>query len=90
MLLNQYNLYSMNVGVTSVDEVDDCVQTLQRMTNYNDVVQYLNNKFGDIGESKLLEYKDLDKQIEIKFKPDAVEFFAAKKWTQYYGKGWRK
>ena len=57
MLLNQYNLYSMNVGVTSVDEVDDCVQTLQRMTNYNDVVQYLNNKFGDIGESKLLSIR---------------------------------
>ncbi len=90
MQFNKYSLYSMNVGISSVDEVDECIQTLQRMTQYDDVVKFITNRFGDVGERKLFEYKDIDKQIEIKFKPDAVEFHAARKWKQYYGKGWRK
>jgi len=80
----------MNVGVSSVDEVDECIQTLQRMNQYDDVVNFITNKFGNIDERKLLDFKELNKQIEIKFKPDAVEFFAAKEWKQYYGKGWKK
>jgi len=90
MQFNKYSLYSLNVGISSVDEVDECIHSLQRITQYDDVVKFITNKFGDIDERKLLDFKKLNKQIEIKFKPDAVEFHAASKWKQYFGKGWRK
>ena len=90
MQFNNYALYAMNAGVSTVDEVDGFLYDLQHLNQYDDVVKYLNDKFGDTGSEKVIDYPDLNKQIEIVYKDDAVEFFAAKEWKQYYGKGWRK
>ena len=90
MSFNNYALYSMNAGISAVDEVDGFLHDLQRLNMYDDVVKYINNKFGDVGSEKVIDYPEIKKQIQIVFKDDAVEFFAAKEWKQYYGKGWRK
>ena len=90
MQFNNYALYSMNAGVSTVDKVDGYLYDLQRLNQYEDVVNYINEKFGDVGSEKVIDYPEIKKQIEIVFKEDAVEFFAAKDWKQYYGKGWRK
>ena len=90
MQFNNYALYSMNADVSTVDKVDEFLHDLQRLNRYDDVVKYLNDKFGNVGPQKVIDYPELKKQIEIVFKDDAVEFFAAKDWKQYYGKGWRK
>ena len=89
MQFNNYALYSMNSGVSIVDKVDGFIHDLQLLNQYEDVVNYLNDKFGDIDNEKVIDYPDLKKQIEIVFKENAVEFFAAKDWKQYFGKGWR-
>ena len=90
MEFNQYNLYSMNAGIQTIDEVDGYVHDLQKLNEYEDVVKYINEKFGDVGEQKLLEYPEMKKQIEIKIKDNAIEFFAAKEYQQFFGRGWRK
>ena len=90
MELNNFNLYSKSVTQSSVDEVDEHITSLNLLNNYNEIVKYINQKFGKIEDRKLIEYPELNKQVEIIFKSDTVEFFAAKDWTQYYGKGWKK
>lgn len=66
------------------------IHDLQKFDEYEDVVNYINEKFCDIGIQKLIEYPEASKQVEIKIKDDAVEFFAAKYWQQYFGRGWKK
>ena len=66
------------------------IHDLQKLDEYEDVVNYINEKFCDIGIQKLIEYPETSKQVEIKMKDDAVEFFAAKDWQQYFGRGWKK
>ena len=89
MEFNQYNIYSMNAGIQTIDEVDIYVHDLQKLDEYEDVLNYINKKFGNITDQKLIEYPDSKKQIEIKVKDGAIEFFAAKEWKQYFGRGWR-
>ena len=91
MEFNQYNQYSKNAGISSYDEVDSYVRDINQLKGYNDVMNYIKEKFGDIeGGRKLIEYNDINKQVEIVIKEDAVEFFTAKNWCQTFGKGWRK
>ena len=90
MELNNYSLYTRNAKNTSIDKVDEFIIQLELLDSYKEVVDYININFGVIEDKKVIEYPELNKQVEIVFKDNAVEFFAAKEWKQYYGKGWFK
>ena len=90
MNLNQYSLYSMNVGLFKVDEVDDIVKCIKTINNYDEAMNYIMSHFGNIETEKEFNYPDIDKQIAIVLKKNAVEFFAGSKRKQYFGKGWKK
>mgnify|MGYP003571267626 CR=1 FL=1 len=49
LLLRPTYLYSMNVRISLVNDLNKCVQTLQRMNQYDDVTQFICDKFGNIG-----------------------------------------
>ena len=90
MQYNDYYLYNLAVNNNCIDKVDDIVFNLKKFDDYNTVLNYLSGIFGDIESKKLVEYPELQKQVEIVLKKDAIEFFAAKNWKQFFGKGWKK
>ena len=90
MEVNDYNLYLANAEQAKLDKVDQYVHDATLINNYDDACNFIVKNFGIIEKEKLLEFPELEKQIHIVYKEDAVEFCVAKNWTQYFGKGWRK
>ena len=90
MELNEHNFYSANAEQAKLDKVDQYIYDLKLLKNYDDVCNFIVKNFGIIEKQQLFEYPELNKQIDIIYKEDAVEFCVAKNWTQYFGRGWRK
>lgn len=91
MQFNKYNMYSYNAGMAQVqrlDEVDICKQDLLRMTEYEDVKNFLTRKFGEFEGQKWVEYPDLNKHVYLYIDDKKVEFCALKNEEQYFGRGW--
>ena len=92
MQFNQFNLYSMNAGgfnTAQTDFVDSCMQELRTMNEYDEVKNYLTDKFGELDGEKWLEYPELKKSVYIVVDNEKVEFCALKNERQYFGKGWK-
>jgi len=91
MELNKYNMYSYSQGayVSALDEVDMMKQELMRMTEYDDVKNFITRKFGEIDGSKWLNYPELSKHIYLYVDNNKVEFCTLKNKQQYWGRGWQ-
>ena len=89
MEIEKYNLYIMNAENFTIDEVDKYVQEISDIYTYKYVIKYINKNFELNKERTLIEYPELNKQIEIVLKENTVEFFAAKDWKQIFGRGWK-
>lgn len=92
MQFNTFNLYSMNSGMNNIrskDEIDTCIDSLVKMNEYNEVKEFLSEKFGNIENEKWFEYSDLKKAVYIKNDDNVIEFCALKNEKQYFGKGWK-
>ena len=90
--LNQYNLYSMNVGNTDFvrsDKVDKYLNELRRINDFEEVSDFVVENFGKIENVALLDFPELGKQMSIVVNEDKIEICAAKNSKQYYGKGWK-
>ena len=87
---NQYSVYSLYTAKkeSKEDKIDQCVKDLQQIDEYHNVCEYLNTHFGNVENGKIIDFPELNKQVCIKFKEDAVEFFAAKNRHQFFSKGW--
>ena len=92
MEFNQFNMYAYNAGISQaqkLDEVDECKQDLMRMTEYEDVKNFLQRKFGEFEGKKWVTYKELNKHVYLYKDDEKVEFCALKDNKQYWGRGWR-
>ncbi len=89
MEIEKYNLYLKNLENHVIDKVDEYVNDLNNLYTYQDVIKYVNKHFEINKERTLMEYPELNKQVEIVLKENTVEFFAAKNWTQYFGRAWK-
>ena len=88
---NQYSLYSMTGDTRLIqkdDEVDVLVKKLIEIDEYDDVKKIVLENFGDIEREKLIEYSNINKQLNILITDEKIEICAAKQWKQYFGKGW--
>lgn len=93
MQFNQYNLYSMNAGYSGTiksDEVDNYIQDIRHIDEYNEIRDYLSEHFGDIDGAKWLEYPDIKKQMYILVENEKIEVCVLKNEKQYFGLGWKK
>ena len=91
--LNQYNFYSLNSNYESKvkeDKVDKYISELNNINEYEDVCAFVLANFGDVQTEKLFDFPELNKQIFILFKENAVEIFAAKNKNQFFSKGWKQ
>ena len=89
--LNQFSLYSMggNYNVQpKCDEVDTIVKELVSIDEYEKVVNFVREHFGDVHGNRLFEYDDINKQINVFTEENRVEICVAKDRKQYWGKGW--
>ena len=92
MQFNMYNMYSYIIGSSqteALDEVDACRLDLSRMTEYDDVKNFLIHKFGEIDGEHWIGYPELNKKVYIYIDDTKVEYCALKNNTQYWGRGWR-
>jgi hypothetical protein len=90
-ILNQYSLYAMagNQGASLIDEVDQLLDGIKTLQHYEEVVNYLDEKFGKTEGWKLFNYPNLNKKIAITREDKKVSFCVAKNGKQYYGKYWQ-
>lgn len=89
--LNQFNLYSMNSGISvqqKKDEVDAMVDELVSISDYEEVANFVKEHFGDVSGDKMFEYPEINKQINVFTGENRVEICVAKNWQQYWSKGW--
>ena len=92
MEFNQFNMYAYNAEVSKaqkIDEVDECRHELLRMTEYDDVKNFLQRKFGEFKGEKWVTYQELNKLVYLYNDEEKVEFCAIKDGEQYWGRGWR-
>jgi hypothetical protein len=59
------------------------------LQHYEEVVNYINEKFGEADGWKLYDYPKLNKKIAITREDKKVSFCVAKNGKQYYGKYWQ-
>ena len=91
MEFNQYKMYSYNADSAKtqvLDEVDSCRQELMRMTEYDDVKNYLLNKFGEFEGKKWVKSSDNNKSIYMYIDNVQINFAALKDKQQYWGRSW--
>jgi len=89
--INKYEMYKMQFGICDlIDEVDKLVNELKKIDNYDDVEDFVKEKFDFSGERKIINYSQLKKMICVQPKENAIEFFAIKDNKAYFSKGWRK
>lgn len=89
--LDMYNLYSMggNYNVApKTDEVDGYIKELVSIDDYDEVADFVQSHFGQINGERLIEYPDINKQINIHSEKNKIEICVAKDRKQYWGKGW--
>ena len=93
MELNRFNMYAYNMGAggtaQALDEVDVCRQDLMRMTEYEDVKNFITRKFGDFEGKKWVNFPELNKHVYLYKDDEKVEFCALKDKKQYWGRGWK-
>lgn len=90
--IDQFSLYSKaNEIITSPqeDEVDKHINTIKNLKEYEDVVNYVKENFGEISEDTVFNYEELNKQISIVTREDCIEICARKDENQYFGQGWK-
>ena len=90
--MNQFSFYSMNSGFNAKqeeDKIDKCIVDLRQLNEYKEVCEYINTHFGTVENERLFNYPELNKQVFIAFKENAVEVFAAKNKKQFFSKGWK-
>ena len=88
---NKYALYTMGGMVNNMpkeDTVDKCVNELRRLDEYDDVLKFVTEHFGDINGDKMIEYPDINKQIYVVVDEKKIEVHAAKNMTQFFGNSW--
>ena len=88
---NQYSFYSINSNINSkasVDIIERCVEDLRLINDFDEVLSYLNTTFTNIQSGKIVDFPELNKQICITLKGNAIEFHAAKNRKQFFSKGW--
>lgn len=88
---NQFQLYSLNCGVEykKNDVVDDYIDEVRGLYEYDDVKKFVEENFGDISGVKLIDYPDLSKKISIVKDEEKIEICAVKNGRQYFGQGWK-
>ena len=89
--LNMYNLYAMGGNynaVSKVDEVDKYVKELVSIDDYDEVADFVKEHFGEKDGNNLVEFPDINKQINIYTEKNKIEICVAKDRKQYWGKGW--
>ena len=90
MQLSQFNLYAMQVGqVQVIDEVDQLIRNVDTIIEYDDVRNFIENRFGEIDGWKQFDYPKENKQIAITVNDEEITFCAAKDYQQYYGTSWK-
>ncbi|MBR6126987.1 hypothetical protein IKQ21_04805 [bacterium] len=90
MQLNQFNLYSMQIGqVNIVDKVDQLIRGIDTINEYNLVKDYIQNRFGEFEGWKQFDYPEEHKQIAITIDEKEITFCVAKDYQQYYGTSWK-
>ena len=92
MQFNQYNMYSYNANIQQskvLDEVDIIKQDLLRMTEYEDVKNFIINKYGEFEGDKWVKFPELNKMVYLYLDSEKVEFCALKDKKQYWGRGWK-
>ncbi len=93
MEFNKFNMYAYNMGAGGIaqalDEVDICRQDLMRMTEYEDVKNFITRKFGEFEGKKWVKYPELNKHVYLYKDDEKVEFCALKNKKQYWGRGWK-
>ena len=90
MQLNQFSIYGYNCTSESqiLDEVDAFKQDLMRMTEYDDVKNFLISKYGEFEGEKWVTYPKLNKHVYLYLDKEAVKFCALENKKQYWGRGW--
>lgn len=91
MEFNKYNKYSYsyNKNTNALDSVDELKQDLLRMTEYDDVKNFITHKFGEFEGEKWVQYPELGKQVYLCLNSEKIEFCALKDKKQYFGRGWK-
>ena len=90
-IINQFSLYSMGSDFNNIpkdDKVDGLIKELINIDEYEDVCNFVKERFGDIQGNKMFEYPDVKKQINVFVERNRVEICAAKEYKQFWSKGW--
>ena len=88
--LNKYGLYSLNFSNAAVlDELSDFVNEITKINDYNDVKEYLSNKWNDVENRHLIDYPELNKKVSLKITDERIEVRVFKNDKQCYGEYWQ-
>ncbi len=89
MTFNKYSLYCYAGACKTIDEVDSILQTINRMTNYSDVLNFITENYPSSKSSYNVYFEKVDKVLNIAKKENAIEICALKNNKLYFGKGWK-
>ena len=88
--LNKYSLYGLNyTNVRTLDELDEFVNNVVHIKEYDQVKDLLEHKWQDIGEYKKIDYPDLKKNVTLKIQDDRIEVRVFKNDKQTFGQYWQ-
>ena len=88
--LNKYGLYSLNFSNAAVlDELSDFVNEITKINDYNDVKEYLSNKWNDVENRHFIDYPELNKKVSLKITDERIEVRVFKNDKQCYGEYWQ-
>lgn len=88
--LNKYEFYSLNYSNAEIlDEVSDFVNDITKINDYNDVKEYLSNKWDNIENISVIDYPELNKKVSLKITDERIEVRVFKNNKQCYGEYWQ-
>lgn len=90
MRLDIYTLCSKQMAQAQViDEVDSIIRIIDPMKDYNDVKNYIDEKFGDFDDIKIIDYPEIGKKIGLEKQENMIALCAGVGDVEYYGKCWK-
>ena len=88
--LNKYSFYTLNsTNAQVMDELNDFVNEITKLESYNDVKEYLENKWKNIDKNNVIKFPELNKEVSLNITDDRIEVRVFKNNKQCYGEYWQ-
>ena len=88
--LNKYSLYGLNYNnAKKMDELDEFVNNIVQIKEFNQVKDFLDNKWHGIKGNTRISYDELSKKVLVSIQDDRIEVRVFKDSKQTFGQYWQ-